>query len=214
MSFKIHGVSASPFVRKTRVNFLEKGIEFETENVMPGMTPPEYLQKHPLGKVPCLEHDGLFVPDSSVIGLYLERIQPEPPLYPSDPADFARALWLEEYADTAVINAGIAAFQERVIKAKMMGGEADEAKCAEAENELLPPVNDYLEAQLGDAEYLVGGRLSIADIAVASPYVNFGYGGLSVDAGRGPALAAYLERVLARPSFKGLVEAERAEYNF
>ena len=198
MSFKIHGVSASPFVRKTRVNFLEKGIEFETENVMPGMTPPEYLQKHPLGKVPCLEHDGLFVPDS----------------YPSDPADFARALWLEEYADTAVINAGIAAFQERVIKAKMMGGEADEAKCAEAENELLPPVNDYLEAQLGDAEYLVGGRLSIADIAVASPYVNFGYGGLSVDAGRWPALAAYLERVLARPSFKGLVEAERAEYNF
>lgn len=213
MTFKLYGVSASPFVRKTRAFFLEKGVDYEVENVMPGMVPEGYTDKHPLGKVPCLEHDGRYVPDSSVIAQYLERVQPEPALYPSDPADLARALWLEEYADTALVNAGIPAFQERFIKVKMMGGQADEAKCAEVENELMPPVNDYLEAQLGDQQYLVGGRLSIADIAVASPYVNFAYGGIEVDAGRWPRLAAYLERMHSRPSFKGLIEAEKAEYN-
>jgi glutathione S-transferase len=150
------------------------------------------------------------VPDSSVICAYVEKLHPQPPLYPSDPWDYAQALWLEEWADGALVaNAMAPIFQERVIK-KMFGNAPDEERFAKARDEALPAYLDYLEARLGDAEYLVGGRFTIADIAVASPFVNLQHAGVTVDAKRWPKAAAYLARVLARPSFKPLIEEERA----
>ena len=40
--------------------------------------------------------------------------------------------------------------------------------------------------------------------------VNFAHGGETVDASRWPKLAAYVERIHARPSFKALIEEEKA----
>jgi glutathione S-transferase len=210
MAFKLIGNGLSPFVRKTRVFLAEKGIPYEHDPLVPFNVPPEYKQKSPLGKIPCLEHDGRALPDSSVICAYIERIHPQPPLYPSDPWDYARALWFEEYSDGAIVaNAMAPIFQERVIK-KLMGGQPDEARVKAAVEKALPGYCDYLSQQLGDAEYLVGGRFSIADIAVASPFVGMAHGGVEPDAKRWPKLVAYLGRVLSRPSFKALVEEERA----
>jgi glutathione S-transferase len=210
MGFKIIGAGLSPFVRKTRVFLAEKGIPYEHEPLIPFNVPAEYKQKSPLGKIPCLEHDGRALPDSSVICAYVERVQPQPPLYPSDPWDYAQALWYEEYADGAIVaNAMAPVFQERVI-AKLFGRPADEKRVQEALEKALPGYCQYLEGQLGDKAWLVGGRFTIADIATASPFVNLAHAGVSVDAGRFPKLAAYLERVFARPSFKALIEEERA----
>jgi glutathione S-transferase len=48
-----------------------------------------------------------------------------------------------------------------------------------------PKVFDWLESQIGDREWLVGTRFGIADIAMASPFVNFAHAGESVgSAGR------------------------------
>jgi glutathione S-transferase len=77
-------------------------------------------------------------------------------------------------------------------------------------DEVQPTVFDYLEGEIGDGEYLVGGQFSLADIATASPFVNMQHGGETVDAGRFPKLAAYVERIHARPSFKALIEEEKA----
>ena len=76
--------------------------------------------------------------------------------------------------------------------------------------ELAPPVFDYLEAELGDREVLVGNHLSVADIATFSPFVNLAHAGESVDASRWPRLAAYLERLQSRPSCKAILEEEKA----
>ena len=108
MAFKIIGDGLSPFVRKTRVFFAEKGIPYEHEPLIPFNVPAEYKKKSPLGKIPCLEHDGRALPDSSVICAYVEKIQPQPALYPSDPWDYARALWLEEYIDGGFVPAVMA----------------------------------------------------------------------------------------------------------
>ena len=210
MAFKIIGAGLSPFVRKTRVFFAEKGLAYELEPLVPFNVSPEYKRKSPLGKIPCLEHDGRPLPDSSVICAYVERIHPQPALYPSEAWDYAQALWLEEWADGALVaNAMAPIFQERVLK-KLMGGKPDEARFEQARDKALPGYCDYLEERLSDQPYLVGGRFTIADIAVASPFVNMAHGGVTVDAGRWPKLAAYLERVHARPSFKALIEEERA----
>ena len=210
MAFKIIGANGSPFVRKARVFFAEKGISHEHEPLIPFNVPAEYKKKSPLGKIPCLEHDGRALPDSSVICAYVEKVQPQPPLYPSDPWDYGQALWLEEWADGGLVpNAVAPIFGERVIK-RLFNQPVDEARAQKAQDEVLPGYLDYLEERIGDREYLIGGRFTIADIAVASPFANLQHAGVTVDAKRWPKAAAYLDRILSRPSFKPLLEEERA----
>jgi glutathione S-transferase len=210
MGFKIIGANLSPFVRKTRVFFAEKGIPYDHEPLVPFGVSAEYKKKSPLGKIPCLEHDGRALPDSSVICAYVEKVNPQPALYPGEAWDYGRALWFEEYADGGFIaNAMGPIFFERVVK-KLIGGAPDEARVQAALDKALPEACDYLEGQLGDQQYLVGGRFTIADIAVGSPFVNLAHVGVTVDAKRFPKLAAYVDRIHSRPSFKPLIEEERA----
>jgi glutathione S-transferase len=202
----IHGVPASPFVRKARVYLIEKGVPYDLVPVMP-MPPanstPEFRRLSPLGKIPALTDGDFAISDSSVICAYLERTHPQPALYPSDPKQYARALWFEELADSKLAEAVGPVFFNRVVKRVIFKQEPDESLVRKALDEALPPLLDYLEGQLGDAEFLVEGRFSIADIAVATHFAALRLAGEAPDAARWPKLAAWVERVLARPSFKG-----------
>lgn len=209
MSIIIHGVNGSPFVRKVRVALAEKGIAYELNPVMPMGVSAEYKQKSPLGKIPCLEDGDYVLPDSSAIIAYLEATQKNPPLYPSDPKQYGRALWYEEYGDTKLTESIGPIFFQRVVNAKILKQPVDDKVVAQKISELPVPF-DYLEAEIGDREFLVGGRFSVADIAAASPFVNLAHAGESVDAKRWPKLAAYVERVHGRPSFKAVIEEEKA----
>jgi glutathione S-transferase len=210
MAFKILGAALSPFVRKTRVFFAEKGIPYDHDPVIPFAPPADWKTKSPLGRIPCLEHDGRFLPDSSVICQYVEKLHPTPPLYPSDPWEFGRALWFEEYVDGGfVANAMAPVFFERIVK-KLLRQEPDPARIQAALDKALPEACDYLQKEIGDNEYIVGNRFTIADITVAGAFVNLAHAGVPIDAARWPKLAAYVERIHARPSFKPLIEEERA----
>src|SRR5215831_7392353 len=99
----VYGISLSPFVRKVRVALAEKGVAYEHDPVIPVNVSPEYRKKSPLGKIPAFEDGDKTLADSSVICAYLDRVHPKPALYPSDPYDYARALWFEEYADGGLV---------------------------------------------------------------------------------------------------------------
>jgi glutathione S-transferase len=86
----------------------------------------------------------------------------------------------------------------------------DEALVAKAAAEAIPPVFSYLEGEIGENEYLVGNRFSLADISVASPFVNYQHGGGAIDRSQYPRLASYVERMHGRPSFKGFIAEEQA----
>jgi glutathione S-transferase len=207
----LHGANASPFVRKVRVALAEKGIEYEPVQVMPMGQTAEYLAMSPLGKIPCYQEGEFTLPDSSVILAYLERKQPQPALLPQDAKQAGRALWYEEYADSKLAEVFGGLFFNRVLKAKILKQEADAAaveKCLKG----LPAVFDYLSQEIGDREWLAGPQFSVADIAVGSFFVNLMHAGETVDASRWPQLAAYVERVHGRPSFKSIVEAEKAQF--
>lgn len=206
----ILGVNLSPFVRKTRVFCAEKGIGVQIQPVFPASPDPEFRKKSPLGKIPCWEDGDFVLPDSSCICAYLERVHPEPPLYPTDLREYGRALWYEEYADTRLLEGTIVPFVQRIVNAKFMNQASDEDLIRKTLTEVTPPIFDYLEGEIGGHEYLVGNRFSIADIATATFFVNFEHAGETVDARRWPRLASYLERVLSRPSFKALIEEEKA----
>ena len=98
----------------------------------------------------------------------------------------------------------------RLLLPLVMKKAGDEALVEKAAAEAIPPVFGYLEAQLADQDYLVGNRFSLADIAVASPLVNYQHGGGTIDRTKYPRLADYADRVLARPSFKALVAEDQA----
>ena len=212
MALIVYGAGLSPFVRKVRLALLEKGLDYTLDPVNPFQPPEGFLEMSPLKRIPAFRDTSLpepnYLSDSSVICDYLEHKYPEKPLYPSDPYLRARALWFEEYADSVFAsNIGGGLFFERIIK-KLIGQKTDEAVCAATINEKLPPMFDYLDKQIGNNEFYVGGKFSIADISVATMLVNLEHAGEKVDPARWPRLAAFGKRMHERPSFKKLIAEE------
>ena len=129
----VHGSPVSPFVRKTLVVLEEKGVPYDLVPVFPFGPNPEFRRISPLGKIPALTDGEHSLCDSSVIVAFLERIHPEPSLLPSDPWEAGRALWIEEYADTAMVNViGVKIFFPRIVAPRFMNQPADEVAIGRA----------------------------------------------------------------------------------
>lgn len=209
----VYGAHVSPFVRKVRAFLAEKDIPYELDPVVPFGAPPEFKKMSPLGRIPAFRDGDRTLADSSVICAYIERTHPTPALYPSDPYDYARALWFEEYADGGMVTVvGPKIFFQKFVAPRFFNRATDEAMVQKAIDEELPLLFDYLEGEVGDREFLVGDAFSIADIGVSTQFVNLRHVGVSVDPGRWPKLATYVARMHARPSFKDLIEEERTMY--
>ena len=206
----LHGVPASPFVRKVRVVLAEKHIAYTLDPLIPLPKTDALLRKSPLGKIPFLEDDDLVVPDSSAICAYLERTHPDHPVYPSDARHFARTLWYEEYGDTRLMEATGPVFFQRFVRPSIQGGQTDETVVRDALENVVPPVFDYLESKVGSTEGVVDGRFTIADIAICSPLVNFSLAGETIDGSRWPKLARYYATITDRPAFRTVLDEERA----
>ena len=206
---KLCGVPQSPFVRKVRIALEEKGIPYEIEGPAPNL--------HPMGKMPVLRDGDEVVCDSSVICTYLEKTHPSPALYPSDAAELARALFLEEYADTQMAEDMGPIVLERIVKPHILGQPTDEARLAQllavaskrwfgeptsASGQAIPCVMDYLESQIPADRDSALARFGIADIAIGAHLGWLEAAGLALDARRWPRTARYFRALLDRPSFK------------
>ena len=206
--FTIYGVPLSIHVRKVIVTALEKRLEHQVETVFPFDPPPGWRDLSPTGKIPAMKHGDLTLADSSVIVAYLEKRFPELPLSPSDPAQYARALWFEEYVDSQIAPDVIGLFQQKILAPLVHKREPVAAVIDRLLNEDLPPKLDYLERSL-QGDYLVGGRVSVADITLASDLTIFHYIGCTLDAARYPNLLAHFKRMLKRDSFRKALAAEQ-----
>jgi glutathione S-transferase len=209
MSLVVLGAGVSPFVRKVRAFLTEKGQSCQHDPVNPFAPPPDWREVSPLGRIPALRDGERVVNDSSVICQYLERRFPEPPLYPQDDHDFARALWIEEFMDGGFVPiVGTKVFRPLVLQPLLTRKPADdaaEAAARKAWDEEAAPLLDYLERTLGDREWFVGERLTIADLSVASPLVNARHAGYAPERKRWPKLRGFLDRLWQRPSFAALI---------
>ncbi len=207
---KIYGALLSPFVRKVRCVLTEKQLPYELVATNPFDKSGDFLKRSPLGRIPALEdEEGRSLADSTVIVEYLEERFPTPPLFPSDPYDRARVRWFDEYADGGMAPSLTAkVFFQRVISAKLIKGGCDETVVQSGLKE-LPTFLGYLESELGGRQYLVAETFTLADVSVACQLVNLRHADVAVDRGRFPAVAAWFERVVARPSLKALVEQDQ-----
>lgn len=214
MSLVVLGGSVSPFVRKVRTVLAEKGLDYTHEQVNPFAPPEGFKAISPLGKIPALKDGDKALCDSSVICAYLEKKHPTPALYPSDPYDYARALWFEEFMDAGLVPpVGTKVFFPLVLQPIFSGGKPPSAE-AEAtaqktwHEEVAPNHLTYLEKEIGDREWLVGDRISIADITVGSVMVSAWLAGFAPERKRFPKLRGYLERLWSRPSLKPLIAGD------
>jgi glutathione S-transferase len=199
---KLYGANGSPFFRKCRVLLEEKGLAYETEDLIPVPKTPELLEMNPLGKIPILRDGEVVVPDSSVICAYLEKKHPSPALYPDAPADLAKALFLEEYADTRMSEVLGGVFFERVVKRFVMQQGPDEVRVKELLERDVPPVMDYLESQVPSGRGTLFARFSIADAALGAQLGSLPFAGVELDGERWPRVARYYAALMSRPSFQ------------
>ena len=207
----LYGSTLSPFARKVAAYAAEKGIELEIKPVSLLDPAPEFCAASPFRKLPALSDGDYCLSDSTAIIHYLEAKYPDPVLIPSEPRARGRVIWFDEFADTILFGCGQKVFFNRIVAPRFLGRPGDEAAASAALRDEWPPIMDYLETVVPENDgYLVGDRLSLADIAVASPFANFRHLGIECDVDRYPRTAAYVERMLDRPSFKPFVEREAA----
>ena len=212
----VYGSSMSPFVRKVLAFGIEKGIALELSPAGMGRGGPAFEECSPFGKMPGFRDPGadngrdFCISDSTAIITYLEAKFPEPNMIPIDPIARARTIWFEEFTDTIMFAMAGKVFFNRFVAPKVLKQPGDDALADAAVEIELPPLLDYLETQVTASGYLVEDRITLADIAVASPFVNLGHVGCPIDAARWPKTAAYVRGILARPSFAPIVAAEQA----
>ena len=207
---KLFGSSMSPFVRKVLAYAAEKGIALELVPAGMGQGGPEFEAASPFRKMPGFSDGDFCISDSTAIIIYLEAKFPEPALIPAEPRARARTIWYDEFADTILIACGGKMFFNRLVAPRFLKMQGDAAAADAAEINELPPILDYLEKIIPESGFLVEDRLTLADLSVASPFVNLDHIGVVLDPARHPRTKAYVDAILARPSFAGWVVKEKA----
>jgi glutathione S-transferase len=205
----LYGAPVSPFVRKVLVFAAHKGLDLELVPVGLGDPNPDFLACSPFRKMPALRDGDFSISDSSAIVAYLEAKHPDPALIPADAANRARAIWFDEFADTILTGAVGPIFFNRIVAPNFLNQPGDAEAADKAEKEALPPVLDYLEKTVPASGSLIGDGVTLADIAVASPFVNVAHAGVAIDPAAYPTLTAYLARIHATPGFAEWIPRER-----
>ena len=206
---RIIGNHVSPYARKVFLSLDHKGVEYEVDPIVPFFGGDQFTKLNPLRRIPVLIDGDLVIPDSTVICEYLDDRYPEKPLYPGDPADRARARWLEEFADSRLGDVMIwKLFFQRNVKPRVWKQETDEAVVAQVLTQDLPEVMDWLESQ-APMDGFVFGEIGMTDLTFASFFRNAALAGWSPDAARWPRVAAWIDHVTATPLFARSVMFEQ-----
>ena len=183
----LYDADRCPYCARVRIALAEKGIEYETVEVDLDDRPAWIYEKNPLGRVPVLEEDTFVLAESAVIDEYLDDRYPEPPLWPTDPAERALGRMLVFRFDEL----------SRPYYALRRGedGAADRLDVALGE----------LDALLEGRPFLSGREFGLADIAYV-PWILRARDRLDVDLSRFSALADWLARLQVRPSIAAEIE--------
>ena len=158
---------------------------------------PEHIRRHPLGKVPAIEHDGNYLFESAAICRYL-AVTTESSMYAGTPLQRAN---IDQWVDMVGHHVGrwlAVYFWEEIIKPKFMGQPANEKSLQEAKGFLekqLPAINN----QLGESRFLASDQLSIADTFACSYFTITGETSASI--GTYSNISRWYEEVTSRPAF-------------
>jgi glutathione S-transferase len=195
------------FCHKVLIALYENGTEFDAEIVdfADLGSKAALLDKWPVGKIPVL-HDGAtdrVVPETSIIIDYLQAHYPGPVrLLPDEPEQLLQVRLWDRFYDLYV-----SVPMQKIVGDRIRPeGMTDPHGVAEARS-ALDQAYGMIEAHMRENQWAAGSDFSMADCA-ALPGLFFA-SIVHPFSGEQRALAAYLERLLLRPSIKRvLAEAQ------
>lgn len=156
---RLYGTAGSPFVARVRIQILAKALPVEIVEPPGGIGSPQLLALSSLGRIPILESNGAFIPESSVIQEYLEDCFPEPPLRGDTPLERARVRLVSRIVDLYLVPA-----LQPLRAALASGGDAAVVKTARSS---LDTALGHLNENLGPGPFAVAEQLTLADCALA-----------------------------------------------
>ncbi len=162
------GFDGSTYVRTVKMLLAEKGVtQFKQVplNVLEGEPKqPEHLERHPFGKVPVLDHDGMRILETSAIARYLNDVLPGRSLIPATPKDRARMDMvvgiIDSYGYGALVG-GVAAYH---LFPDFVGGKSDAMRDSGIESGRK--VIEFAMKTRGASPF-IAGELSLADLYLA-----------------------------------------------
>lgn len=186
----------SHYCEKTRWHLDHKGLDFNVDNLFPGLHRLKSKRLANIVTLPILRDGDTVIGDSTQIALYLEAQYPDAPLLPQDPAQRTEVLELEEQFDRlgvhvrrwlygqikqwdSVMHAMLKVYRplfglRDLMKPLLIGGVQQlygvtPQRVAKSQSELLDGLA-LIESRIqGDpSRYLVGERLTLADISAAA----------------------------------------------
>ncbi len=167
VTITLYGFAGSTYVRTVRMLLASKNADYEIVpvNVLTGETHnEEHLMRHPFGKVPVLDHDGLRILETSAINRYLNDTLPGDTYIPDTPKDRARmdttTSLIDSYGYGSMVG-GVAAFH---LFPDFVGGKNEEMRSKGIENS--KKVIGYIMGLKGADEF-IAGTLSLADFHLA-----------------------------------------------
>jgi glutathione S-transferase len=195
------------FCQKVLIALYENGVAFRPHLVDLGDAEARaaFLAIWPIGRVPVL-HDAdrdRLVPESSAIIEYLDLARPGPVrMVPADPEAALEVRLADRFYDAYVHEP----MQKIVTDSLRPTGRADPHGVEEARATLATAYR-MLESAMARRTWATGAAFGMADCAAAPAlfYANW----VQPIAPEHPALAAYLGRLRARPSFARVVEEAR-----
>lgn len=232
----------SACAQKVRVTLAEKQLQWESYHLdlrAGDQQTPEYLKLNPRGVVPTLVDNGRVVRESTVIMEYLDDEYPEPRLRPADPYRRAQMrLWTKQLDEghhdiaTATLSMGIA-FRHQYLQ---RGEKACEALIARIPDPIRRErrrdvICNGLEARefrtaltmwenllsdmnrvLANSPWLAGDEYSLADAAYTPYLTRLDHLNLLEWIADRPKVAAWYERIRARPSYEAIKKWENRSY--
>ena len=192
---KLHYHPFSTYARRVTMAMIEKQIPYESVIVDMAAREhrePSYLALNPYGRVPTLVDGDFVLYESTAILNYLEATHPSPALLPADTRGRAQVDMAMKLCDLQMSRqSGTIIFPKRFMPKERW----DLAAIAQAKTEIEKHLA-IVEAQLGAREFLVGDRYTLADLCY-TPFLQF----LPLmEISAPPAVAAWSERLLSRPS--------------
>lgn len=200
---QVYGIPGSPFLRSVEITLNEKGLDYRLHAIKPGEhKQPEYLARHPFGRVPAFEHDGFAIYETQAILRYVDEVFAAPPLTPGNPQARARMNQVIGVIEWYFFPKAAAPIGfNRIIGPRLLGLPGDEAAVADAMPMARTCFAEF-DRLLGDKPYIAGDSFSLADIMLGAQldlFTECQEGRELLEATSG--LKDWLKRTVARPSF-------------
>jgi glutathione S-transferase len=203
---KLYGLRMSNYYSLIKALLIEKEIDFEEIKAAPSQK-EDSLLRTPMGKMPSIEVDGQFMSESLAIFTYLERLQPEPAMLPSDPFAAGKTIELATH-----VKLDIELVARRCLPELLFNQPVSEETKAQVRTDLERGLKAVDRLYVCDP-YAMGSEFTIADLYT---YYSFGLAGMLASKVVGmdlmaevPRVAALMARLAERPSI-ARVTAEAA----